>query len=261
MEEHTTGGTVAVLIPCYNEALTIEKVVRDFRAALPTADIYVYDNNSTDETAAIAKAAGAHIGREPRRGKGHVVKTMLREIKADCYLLVDGDDTYPADAALQIVQPILSGQADIAVGDRLSSTYESENKRLFHSFGNNLVCGLIGFFYRTRITDAMTGYRALSRAFANDLPSVLSGGFQIETEMTVFALEQHKKVVSIPIRYRDRPAGSRSKLHTFSDGAKILWRLAALIFRHHPVRALIAGAAGLLCISAVIVTVCCLPSL
>ncbi|MGI6773655.1 MAG: glycosyltransferase [Clostridiales bacterium] len=256
MEKHNPQAAVAVLIPCYNEAMTIEKVVRDFRTALPDAEIYVYDNNSTDDTASIALAAGARIGRETKQGKGHVVKTMLREIKADCYLMVDGDDTYPAEAAMQLVQPILSGEADLVVGDRLSSTYTSENKRPFHNFGNKLVCGLIGFFYRTKVTDAMTGYRAFTREFAENLPAVLSGGFQIETEMTVYAVENHKRVMSVPILYRDRPQGSQSKLHTFSDGAKILLRLAALIFRRHPLRVIGVIAAGLLLIAAVIVLLC-----
>lgn len=217
---------IAVLIPCYNEGKTIQKVVQEFKSALPDADIYVYDNNSTDRTDEIAKAAGAIVRYEKRQGKGNVIRTMFREIDADCYLMVDGDDTYPAEEARQMVRPVLEGHADMVVGDRLSSTYFTENKRLFHNSGNVVVKKLVNRLFHGDITDIMTGYRAFSRMFVKSFP-VLSKGFEIETEMTIHALDKNLFVCSVPVQYRDRPAGSTSKLNTFVDGARVI----GVIFR------------------------------
>ena len=224
---------VAVLIPCYNEEKTIAKVVKDFKKSLPSAEIYVYDNNSTDATAAVAKKAGAIVRREPRQGKGNVIRTMFRDIDADCYIMTDGDDTYEASAAKEMSQLVLGGGADMVVGDRLSSTYFTENKRFGHNFGNRLVRFLINKLFKNDIKDIMTGYRAFSRDFVKSFP-VLSEGFEIETEMTIFAADRNFKLASLPIEYRDRPAGSESKLSTYSDGFKVLKTIASLFAEYKP---------------------------
>lgn len=227
----------AILIPCYNESLTIAKVVSDFRKALPEATVYVYDNNSTDETARIAAEAGAVVRHEYRQGKGNVIRSMFRDIEADCYLLVDGDDTYPAEDAVEMCALVLEGKADMVIGDRLSSTYFSENKRPFHNFGNDLVRKFINLIWRPKkkILDVMTGYRAFSPLFVKSFP-VLSQGFEIETEMTIHALDKNFLVASIPVKYRDRPAGSTSKLNTFSDGMKVLLTIFNLYREYKPIR-------------------------
>ena len=224
---------IAVLIPCYNEAATIDKVVRDFRAALPEAVVYVYDNNSTDGTGDIARAAGAVVRRERRQGKGNVIRTMFRDVEARCYLMVDGDDTYPAEQARQLTDAVLLEGADMAVGDRLSSTYFTQNKRPFHNSGNVLVRGLVNRFFHGDIVDIMTGYRAFSRLFVKSFP-VLSKGFEIETEMSIHALDKNLRLVSVPVDYRDRPAGSQSKLNTYSDGAKVLMTIFRLVKDYKP---------------------------
>ena len=224
---------IAVLIPCYNEAATIEKVVRDFRAALPEAVIYVYDNNSTDHTDEIARAAGAVVRYERRQGKGNVIRTMFRDIEAQCYLMADGDDTYPAQYAPRMVRAVLEEGADMVIGDRLSSTYFTENKRPFHNAGNVLVRRLVNYFFRGDIRDIMTGYRAFSRLFVKTYP-VLSKGFEIETEMSIHALDKNFYLVNVPVDYRDRPAGSQSKLNTYSDGAKVLATIFRLVKDYKP---------------------------
>lgn len=224
---------VAVLLPWYNEKLTIGKVVRDFRRALPQAEIWVYDNNSTDGSAELARAAGAKVHLVTRQGKGHVVRRMFQEIDADCYLMADSDDTYPAEVAEGLIAPVLAGEADMVNGDRLSSTYATENKRRFHSFGNWLVCALIRRFFHYEIADVMTGYRAFSWRFAKHCP-VLSGGFEIETEMTIFALDKRMAIKEIPIAYRDRPKGSYSKLNTFADGFRIIRTIFTLLRNYRP---------------------------
>lgn len=211
----------AVLIPCYNEAKTIGKVVADFKEKMPHADIYVYDNNSTDNTAELAEQTGAIVRYEHKQGKGNVVRTMFREVDADCYVMVDGDDTYPADFGPRLEQLVLSGKADMAVGDRLSSTYFTENKRPFHNFGNVLVRRMINFLVRAKLNDIMTGARAFSKDFVKSFP-VISKGFEIETEMTIFALDNNFAIKEVPIAYQDRPQGSESKLNTYSDGLKVL---------------------------------------
>ena len=228
------GSSIAVLIPCYNEAVTIAKVVDDFHRELPEATVYVYDNNSTDDTAEIARAHGAVVRREPRQGKGNVVRQMFRDVEADCYLMVDGDDTYPAEAARGLCQPILEGEADMTVGDRLSNgSYGEENKRAFHGLGNELVRRLIKILYGFEFSDVMTGYRAFTRAFAKTLP-VLSPGFEIETELSIHAVDKRWRIAQVPIEYRDRPAGSESKLNTFSDGAKVLRMICSLFKDYKP---------------------------
>ena len=224
---------VAVLIPCYNESKTIEKVVRDFRRALPSAAIYVYDNNSSDGTAEIAAQAGAIVRRERMQGKGNVIRRMFREIDADCYVMVDGDDTYPAENAPELVRMVLEEQADMVVGDRLSSTYFTENKRPFHNVGNSLVRASINMLFRSEIKDIMTGYRAFSYAFVKTYP-VLSRGFEIETDMSNHAINRNMLVRNVIIDYRDRPDGSVSKLNTYSDGAKVLLTIARLFKNYRP---------------------------
>lgn len=216
-----------VLIPCYNEAQTIKKVIEDFKNNMPHAEIYVYDNNSSDNTAEIAEKAGAIVRHEYKQGKGNVVRSMFRDIDADCYIMVDGDDTYPASFGPKLEKLILEGKADMAVGDRLSSTYFTENKRAFHNFGNVLVRRLINVLFGAKLNDIMTGARAFSRDFVKTFP-VLSKGFEIETEMTIFALDNNMKIVEEPIEYRDRPDGSESKLNTYSDGFKVLKTIASL---------------------------------
>ena len=215
---------MAVLIPCYNESKTIEKVVNDYRKALPEAVIYVYDNNSTDNTAEIAEKAGAVVRHEYQQGKGNVIRRMFREIDAECYIMVDGDDTYPAEYGRKMTDMVLNKHVDMVVGDRLSSTYFEENKRPFHNFGNSLVRWSINALFKSDIKDIMTGYRAFSYQFVKTFP-VLSRGFEIETEMSIHALDKNLYVENLVIEYRDRPAGSESKLNTYSDGIKVLKRL------------------------------------
>lgn len=226
---------IAVLIPCYNESVTIRKVIEDYRKALPEAVIYVYDNNSTDGTDRIALEAGAEVRYEYRQGKGNVIRSMFREIDADCYLMIDGDDTYPAENARELVECVLSGRADMAIGDRLSSTYFTENKRPFHNMGNRLVRSVINSLFHSDIKDIMTGYRAFSRLFVKSYP-VLSKGFEIETEMTIHCLDKNFKIMEIPVQYRDRPEGSVSKLNTFSDGTKVLKTILTLFRDYKPLK-------------------------
>ena len=224
---------IAVLIPCYNEALTVAKVVKDYKKALPNADIYVYDNNSSDGTDEIAKKAGAIVRYEYRQGKGNVIRSMFKDIDADCYLMIDGDDTYPAENAKEMCQYVLDGKADMVIGDRLSSTYFTENKRAFHNFGNKLVRSLINHLFKSNIRDIMTGYRAFSYDFVKTFP-VLSKGFEIENEMTIHAVYNNFKLIEIPVSYRDRPEGSVSKLNTYSDGVKVLMTIARLFKEYKP---------------------------
>ncbi len=224
---------IAVLIPCYNESKTIEKVVKDYKKVLPEADIYVYDNNSTDGTDNIAKKAGAIVCYEYKQGKGNVIRSMFKDIDADCYLMIDGDDTYPKENAREMCDLILSKKADMVIGDRLSSTYFQENKRPFHNFGNKLVRGLINTLFKSNVRDIMTGYRAFSYEFVKTFP-VLSKGFEIETEMTIHALDKNFLLKEIPVEYRDRPAGSVSKLSTYSDGFKVLKTIARLFKEYKP---------------------------
>lgn len=224
----------AVLIPCYNEAMTIEKVVADFRRELPDATIYVYDNNSTDSTAEIARRAGAIVKREYRQGKGNVVRSMLRDINADCYLMVDGDDTYPAESAREMCRLVEDG-ADMVIGDRLSSTYFTENKRPFHNEGNRLVRFLINRIFHSDIHDIMTGYRALSRTFAKNFP-IISRNFEIETEMTIHALDKNFLIRELKIDYRDRQEGSHSKLNTYLDGMKVVATVFMMFRDYRPLK-------------------------
>ncbi|MEE0935865.1 MAG: glycosyltransferase family 2 protein [Methanobrevibacter sp.] len=222
-----------VLIPCYNESKTIEKVVCDFKKALPHADIYVYDNNSTDNTDIIAKEAGAIVRYEYKQGKGNVVRSMFREIKADCYIMVDGDDTYPAEPAKEFEKLIINGEADMVIGDRLSSTYFQENDRPFHNTGNRVVRKFINLFFKSELNDIMTGMRAFSYNFVKSFP-IQSKEFEIETEMSVFALINNFKIKEIPVEYRDRIEGSESKLNTYRDGYKVIMMIAALIRDERP---------------------------
>ncbi len=224
---------VAVLIPCYNESKTVKKVVEDFRKALPEAAVYVYDNNSTDGTGDLAREVGAIVRHEYQQGKGNVIRRMFREIDAEVYVMVDGDDTYPAKATPEMVRKVLEGQSDMVVGDRLSSTYYTENKRPFHNFGNSFVKNCINRFFDTNIQDIMTGYRAFSYQFVKTFP-VLSHGFEIETEMSIHAADKHMQVDDVIIDYRDRPAGSVSKLNTYSDGFKVLIRILSLYKNYKP---------------------------
>lgn len=226
---------IAVLIPCYNEARTIGKVVSDFRAVLPEAAVYVYDNNSTDGTAEIAAAAGAIVRHEYQQGKGNVIRRMFREIDAECYVMTDGDDTYPAESAPEMVRLVLERQADMVVGDRLSSTYYEENKRPFHNLGNRIVRGSINALFHSEIKDIMTGYRAFSLNFVKTFP-VLSRGFEIETEMSIHAIDKNMAVQNVVIDYRDRPEGSVSKLSTFSDGFRVLRTILRLFRTYRPLR-------------------------
>ena len=226
---------IAVLIPCYNEAKTIKKVIKDYKKALPKADIYVFDNNSTDGTDVIAKKSGAIVKYEYKQGKGNVIRTMFRTIDADCYLMIDGDDTYPAENAKEMCDLILENKADMVIGDRLSSTYFKENKRPFHNFGNKVVRFLINKLFKNNIKDIMTGYRAFSWEFVKGFP-VLSKGFEIETEMTIHAVDKNFRIIEIPVEYRDRPKGSISKLNTYKDGFRVL-KTIAILFREYKPRA------------------------
>ncbi|EGX67659.1 glycosyltransferase family 2 protein [Collinsella tanakaei] len=245
------NNKIAVLIPCYNEEATIHKVVSDFKRELPEADIYVYDNNSSDDTSKLAKDAGAIVRFEPRQGKGNVVRQMFRDIDADCYLMVDGDDTYPAESARELCEPILNGEADMTVGDRLSNgTYAEENKRAFHGFGNDLVRAMIKWIYGYSFDDVMTGYRAFSRPFVKTFP-VMSEGFQIETEISIHAVDRRWRIKDVPIIYRDRPEGSVSKLNTIGDGMKVMIAIASLFKNYRPLKffslaALVLAVIGLL---------------
>ena len=242
---------IAVLIPCYNEEKTIEKVITDFRKQLPDAVVYVYNNNSTDRTAEIAARAGAVVRPEYMQGKGNVIRRMFREIDAECYLMVDGDDTYPAESAGKMAALVLEGKADMVVGDRLSATYFTENKRLFHNFGNALVRKSINLLFRNQIKDIMTGYRAFSYEFVKTFP-VLSKGFEIETEMTIHAVDKNMQVRNVVIEYRDRPEGSESKLNTYSDGFRVLLTIARLYRTYHPFRFFAAIALALVLIALIL---------
>lgn len=223
----------AVLIPCYNESKTIGKVIQDFKKVLPHADIYVYDNNSTDNTDKIAKESGAIVKYEYAQGKGNVVRSMFREIKADCYIMVDGDDTYPAEPSKEFEKLILNGKADMVIGDRLSSTYFEENDRRFHNTGNRVVRKLINLFFKSELNDIMTGMRAFNYNFVKSFP-IQSKEFEIETEMSVFALINNFKIKEIPVEYRDRIEGSESKLNTYKDGYKVIMMIFALIRDEKP---------------------------
>lgn len=224
---------VAVLIPCYNEEKTIAKVVRDAKAALPEAVVYVYDNNSSDRTVELAREAGAVIRYEYMQGKGNVIRRMFREIEAECYIMVDGDDTYPMEYASEMVDKVLNRNADMVVGDRLSSTYFTENKRPFHNFGNTIVRSSINRLFNCEIKDIMTGYRAFSYGFVKTFP-VLSTGFEIETEMTIHAVYNNMQIENVIVDYRDRPEGSESKLNTFSDGFKVIRTILKLYRDYKP---------------------------
>lgn len=225
---------IAVLIPCYNEELTIEKVIKDFRKELPDADIYVYNNNSKDKTEEIARKNGAIVVNEYKQGKGNVVRSQFRDIEADLYVMVDGDDTYPAEFVHKLIEPVRNGQADMAIGDRLSNgTYQKENKRPFHEFGNNLVKKAINVLFDTELKDIMTGYRVFNKRFVKNMP-VLSPKFEIETEMSLYALDKKYIIKEIPIEYRDRPEGSSSKLNTISDGIKVVKTIARMFKDYRP---------------------------
>ena len=226
---------IAVLVPCYNESKTIEKVIKDFRRVLPEATVYVYDNNSTDGTAEIAEKAGAVVRYEYQQGKGNVIRRMFREIDAECYIMADGDDTYPAEAAREMADKVLEKNTDMVVGDRLSSTYFSENKRPFHNFGNSLVLKSINILFKNDIKDIMTGYRAFSYEFVKTFP-ILSKGFEIETEMSIHATDKNMFVENVVIDYRDRPEGSVSKLDTYSDGLKVLKTIIRLYRTYKPMQ-------------------------
>lgn len=232
-QKEITMDKIAVLIPCYNEEKTIAKVVTDVRQALPEAIVYVYNNNSTDRTAEIAAECGAVVRNEYKQGKGNVIRRMFREISAECYLMIDGDDTYPLDCAREMVNLVLDHGADMVVGDRLSSTYFSENKRPFHNFGNSLMRAGINSLFRSDIKDIMTGYRAFSYEFVKTFP-VFSKGFEIETEMTIHAVNYNMQVENVVVEYRDRPEGSVSKLNTYSDGAKVIRKMLQLYKNYKP---------------------------
>lgn len=241
---------IAVLIPCYNEAQTIGKVVDDWKAALPEATVYVYDNNSNDNTAEIALEHGAIVRHEYKQGKGNVVRAMFRDIDAECYLMIDGDDTYPAEFARQVIAPVFERNADMVVGDRLSSTYFTENKRPFHNFGNSLMRNLINGLFKGNVKDILTGYRAFSYRFVKTFP-IVSKGFEIETEMTIHALDKNMNVENVVIDFRNRPEGSESKLNTYSDGAKVLMTVARLFKNYKPMEFF-----GLLSLVLFIVSLC-----
>lgn len=235
---------IAVLIPCYNEELTVEKVIKDFRRELPEAQIYVYDNNSKDKTAQIARENGAIVKHEYKQGKGNVVRSMFSDIDADLYIMVDGDDTYPAEAVHTLIEPVRRGEADMCIGDRLSNgTYQKENKRPFHEFGNNIVRGSINFLFGSKLKDIMTGYRVFNKKFVKNMP-VMSAKFEIETEMSLYALDKRFVIKEIPIVYRDRPEGSFSKLNTITDGCKVVKTIIKMLKNYHPFR-FYTGVAGI----------------
>lgn len=240
---------IAVLIPCYNEEQTIKKVITDWKNSLPEATIYVYDNNSTDQTVALAREAGAIVRYEYEQGKGNVMRRMFREIDAQCYIIVDGDDTYPAEYGRKMADLVLHKKVDMVVGDRLSSTYFQENKRPFHNLGNSLVRNSINYLFKTNIRDIMTGYRAFSYLFVKSFP-VLSRGFEIETEMSIHAVEKNMSIENVIIEYRDRPKGSESKLNTYSDGVKVLLTIFRLYKNYKPMRFFGALAVVLMLVSA-----------
>ena len=227
---------IAVLIPCYNEELTVEKVIKDFRRELPEAEIYVYDNNSKDKTAQIARENGAIVKHEYKQGKGNVVRSMFSDIDADLYIMVDGDDTYPAESVHTLIEPVRRGEADMCIGDRLSNgTYQKENKRPFHEFGNNIVRGSINFLFGSKLKDIMTGYRVFNKKFVKNMP-VMSAKFEIETEMSLYALDERFVIKEIPLVYRDRPEGSFSKLNTITDGFKVVKTIIKMLKNYHPFR-------------------------
>ncbi len=240
---------ICLLIPCYNEGLTIARVVADFRAALPEgAEIYVYDNNSTDDTAAEARKAGAIVRSEQRQGKGNVVRSQFREVDADIYVMVDGDDTYPASVVAELLRPVLEGETDMVVGDRLSNgSYYKENSRRFHGLGNDVVRGAINRFFGVKLRDIMSGYRVFTRQFVESFPC-LSSGFQLETEMTIFALSRHFRIREVAIDFTERPEGSFSKLNTFSDGMKVIFTIFNMYRHYKPLR--FFSVAALLCLVA-----------
>lgn len=242
---------IAVLIPCYNEEKTITKVVTDARNALPEATVYVYDNNSTDNSAKLALEAGAVVRKEPLQGKGNVIRRMFREIEAECYIMLDGDDTYPIENAPEMARLVLEDKADMVVGDRLSSTYFTENKRPFHNFGNSLVRFAINKIFDCSIKDIMTGYRAFGYGFVKTFP-VLSKGFEIETEMTIHAVNNNMYIENVVVEYRDRPEGSESKLSTYSDGTRVLWTILKLFKNYKPFRFFTSLAVVLTIIAAVV---------
>ena len=241
---------IAVLIPCYNEEKTIEKVVTDAKRVLPEAVVYVYDNNSTDKTAEIALKAGAIVRKEPRQGKGFVLRRMFREIDAQCYICVDGDDTYSMESAREMADKVLEHNVDMVVGDRLSSTYFKENKRPFHNFGNSMVRSTINRFFHCDVKDIMTGFRAMSYEFVKSYP-VLSRGFEIETEMTIHAVFNEMVIENVVVDYRDRPEGSESKLNTYSDGAKVLGTIVSLYMNYKPLKFFTSLAVVMLIVAAV----------
>ncbi len=227
---------LAVLIPCYNEELTIGKVIKDFRNELPEADIYVYNNNSKDKTEKIAKDCGAIVKNEYKQGKGNVIRSMFYDIEADIYVMVDGDDTYPANEVRKLIEPIIRGEADMCVGDRLSNgTYQKENKRLYHEFGNNIVKKSINMLFETNLKDIMSGYRAFNKKIIKNMP-IMSSGFEIETEMSLYALDKKYKITEIPITYRDRPEGSSSKLNTIRDGIKVCMTIMKMFKDYKPLK-------------------------
>ena len=227
---------IAVLVPCYNEELTIEKVVKDFKKELPEADIYVYDNNSKDKTAEIAKKAGAIVRKENRQGKGNAVRTMFKDIDADLYVMVDGDDTYPAEFVHELIKPVEDGEADMCIGDRLTQgNYQKEVKKHFHNFGNNLVRTTINVLFKTKLKDIMTGYRVFTKEFVKNFP-VMSPGFELETEMTLFALDKKFRIKEIPIVFRERPEGSESKISTVKDGIKVVGTIIKMFKNYKPLK-------------------------
>jgi glycosyltransferase involved in cell wall biosynthesis len=237
--------TIAVMIPCLNEQLTVGKVVADFRAALPHASIHVFDNRSTDRTAEGAREAGALVHYVPRPGKGHVVREMFREIDADIGVMVDGDDTYPAERVVDLVAPVLARQADMVVATRLADSRE-KSFRSFHKLGNHVVRDAVNFAFGAKLTDVLSGYRAFSREFMQSMP-VLSRGFEIETEMTAYALAHDMRVLEVAVPYRARTVGSRSKLHTFRDGYRVLKTVLWLFKDYRPL--LFFGSIGALAIA------------
>jgi glycosyltransferase involved in cell wall biosynthesis len=244
---------IAVIIPCYNEAATIAQVVRDFAAALPGAAIVVGDNNSHDETARLAREAGAMVIAEPRQGKGNMLRTLLQSVEAECYMMVDGDATYPAESARQLCDKVLNEGCDMVIGDRLSSTYFTVNQRRFHNTGNRMMRGLVNWMCHSNVQDILTGYRAMSRRFVKNFP-LRSTGFEVETEMTVHALEHSFKVDAVPVDYRDRPEGSHSKLSTWGDGLRAIKTALTLFGEHRPLRFFSIIAAVLLLLALVLVT-------